>query len=165
MRLRPLHLAFVITLSSLSANAAHYVRINCDDQFRQISWPALTTAERSIGEAFNKIVSHSGTTNMTNCSTEYPTDGYAPLWGTRRVVLDQQWYAIRIVDGKEVRVFRQEGIKIEYRLLPGVSGQIREVDAVWVCRTPEHCKAMGIPFSGGHQPTPTPTPGPGPTPG
>ncbi len=155
---------FLFAFAGVAAQATEYTRIPCDSYFSQVTWPHLAANERALGEAFNLIVMHSGSQKTTNCSVEYPVQAGQPLDGPRTVVMDSQWYAIRIVDGKEVRIFRQEGIKVNYSLgQSATGGKLRDVNGFWVCRTPEMCRTMGIPFAGGDPHSTDPIPGPTPT--
>lgn len=155
----------LLVLSCLNARAYEYTRIPCDAHFEQVTWQHLILNEKAIAEAYQLIAIHSGTTKPTNCSVEYPTQGGVAVDGPRRVTLDNQWYAIvKKADGSEERVFRHEGIKVEYTLAQGVTGKLRDVSGFSVCRTPTMCQKLGIPFGGSTFPTePGPSVPPGPS--
>lgn len=76
-------------------------------------------------------------TDATNCVLELPMENGRLANGARRILFDYQWYENEL--GRNV--FHQEGMRLEYHEAPTLA-----IDAVVMCRTPETCERLGIPF-------------------
>lgn len=142
-----LWISFLVWGITASADtSAGYQRAKCDASFGNVTWHHLTLNEPALNEAYKMIVQHSGSTKLTNCAIDYPVKDGKAINGVRRVVMDSQWYTTQFIDGVEKRTFRHEGIMVEYDYVPGQTGMLRDVLGFSVCRTPELCTKLGIPF-------------------
>lgn len=137
----------VVLFFSSNVLGADLVRIPCDDHMWRVTMPALQLDEPALRSAYDKMVNLSLSSLPTNCSVVYPAENGTPINGTRTVVMDKQWQVIRYINGRETRVFQQHGIKMEYELIyPQPNVERRTVTWFSVCRTPESCERLGIPF-------------------
>jgi len=139
-------IVFLLFVWGLTAGAVEFERTKCDANFGNTTWYHLTLNEPALNEAYKLLAQHYGATTLTNCFVTFPTVNGKAVHGPRRVVMDAQWYAIKYVGEKEERIFRHEGIMVEYDYVPGQTGMMRDVLGYSVCRTPELCNRLGIPF-------------------
>ena len=156
-KLNGLLLAF--TVLAFPALAVQYQRESCETPDFGSKFQTLVANERAVSEAYDKIVRLTGTTKVSGCHFEVPTENGQPTEGIRRLMLDQNWHTTQIINGLEKQTYHQHGIKIEYLVKkmdmtgPGavIGGPvfvdtvtIREVVSLQVCRTPESCRRLEI---------------------
>jgi len=144
-------LAFVSSWAApLPSLATQYEFESCQTADFSMKYNNLVSNEPAIGEAFNKIVSYVGTSDMTDCYFMVPIENNQPIKGeARRLVLYKKWDRIEIVAGLEKRVPQQHGIVVEYvikeRTSPeGTVMQARETVSLQVCRTTATCQRLGV---------------------
>ncbi len=134
----------------LPSFATQYEFETCKTSDFSLKYNNLVSNERAIGEAFNKMVSASGSTNMTDCYFMVPVENGQPVKSAvRRLVMYKKWDRIEIVAGLEKRVAQQHGMIVEYVIKERVNfdGQVmqaRETVGLQVCRTPEICQRLGV---------------------
>lgn len=133
-------------LAAIVASAeVRLVTQTCEDEkhFLQESWRLIVQEEKALGEAFNKMadlkakVDPQAKTLVSSCRISWPEENGRPVDGVREAVLDMQW----IDDGRA----HHHGIRLQYDKRETTAGTRRTVTSLEVCRTPERCRAMGIP--------------------
>lgn len=152
------YLALVLCVSS--AIAEDYKHSTCSDSdFLQGTWQDLVRMEPRIGQELVEIGKASGeygpTVSVTNCRVSWPVDEKGdPLDGLRTAIIDKVWYSKDKTTGQSR--LSHGGIKIVYHKKTETHcgqycGQpyyraVRAVRGIVLCRTPEVCKSLEIPF-------------------